>query len=148
MDRNMDLITPVQHASTYQALVDDVLDHKANRVEFNVKQDGNATSAQTRGGRAPPVVRKKLDIDPDMDPFYSRHKFNPFPEAIESNGAELQEVSAREQQIRSKTGGGVGIIWRWRGFVRVGYCSGIIASIIGQKKEIGSSHVNPPSSDE
>jgi len=105
MDRNMDLITPVQHASTYQALVDDVLDHKANRVEFNVKQDGNATSAQTRGGRAPPVVRKKLDIDPDMDPFYSRHKFNPFPEAIESNGAELQEVSAREQQIRSKTGG-------------------------------------------
>ena len=59
------------------------------------------------GGRArqPPVVRKKLDIDPDIDPFYSQHKFNPFPEAIESNGAELQEVSAREQQIRSKTGG-------------------------------------------
>jgi len=106
MDRNMDLITPVQHASTYQALVDDVLDHKANRVEFNVKQDANATNAQTRGGRAPPVVRKKLDIDPDTDPFYSQHKFNPFPEAIESNGAELQEVSAREQQIRSKTGGG------------------------------------------
>ncbi|KAL7497854.1 hypothetical protein ACHAWT_009097 [Skeletonema menzelii] len=106
MDRNMDLITPVQHASTYQALVDDVLDHKANRVEFNVKQDAN-TAAATAGsrGRAPPVVRKKLDIDPDMDPFYSQHKFNPFPEAIESNGAELQEVSAREQQIRSKTGG-------------------------------------------
>jgi len=102
MDRNMDLITPVQHASTYQALVDDVLDHKANRVEFNVKQDANATAGR---GRAPPVVRKKLDIDPDIDPFYSQHKFNPFPEAIESNGAELQEVSAREQQIRSKTGG-------------------------------------------
>jgi hypothetical protein len=109
MDRNMDLITPVQHASTYQALVDDVLDHKANRVEFNVKQDvdkaNNATSG--RGGRAaPPVVRKKLDIDPDSDPFYSRHKFQPFPEAIESNGAELQDVTAREQQIRSKTVGG------------------------------------------
>lgn len=37
MDRNMDLITPVQHASTYQALIDDVLEHRANRVEFNVK---------------------------------------------------------------------------------------------------------------
>ena len=111
MDRNMDLITPVQHASTYQALVDDVLDHKANRVEFNVKQD-NAANTTTGGGgrgrRSPPVVRKKLDIDPDIDPFYSQHKFNPFPEAIESNGAELQEVSAREQQIRSKTGGGGG----------------------------------------
>ena len=101
MDRNMDLITPVQHASTYQALIDDVLEHKANRVEFNVKPDENADGRR----RAPPAVRKKFDIDPDVDPFYSRHKFNPFPEAIESNGAELQDVTAREQQIRSKTGG-------------------------------------------
>lgn len=109
MDRNMDLITPVQHASTYQALVDDVLDHKANRVEFNVKQDtGNNDNAGGRGGRKPAVVRKKLDIDPDVDPFYSQHKFNPFPEAIESNGVELQDVTAKEQQIRSKTGGGGG----------------------------------------
>jgi len=110
MDRNMDLITPVQHASTYQALIDDVLEHRANRVEFNVKpDDASADSARgTRRGRAPPVVRKKFDIDPDVDPFYSRHKFNPFPEAIESNGAELQDVTAREQQIRSKTGGGGG----------------------------------------
>lgn len=108
MDRNMDLITPVQHASTYQALVDDVLDHKANRVEFNVKQGDAATVGGGGRARQPPVVRKKLDIDPDIDPFYSQHKFNPFPEAIESNGAELQEVSAREQQIRSKTGGAGG----------------------------------------
>ncbi|KAL3823006.1 hypothetical protein ACHAXA_008146 [Cyclostephanos tholiformis] len=106
MDRNMDLITPVQHASTYQALIDDVLDHRANRVEFNVKPDAN----DDRGGggrsrRPPPIVAKKFDIDPDFDPFYSRHKFHPFPEAIESNGAELQDVTAKEQQIRSKTGG-------------------------------------------
>jgi len=106
MDRNMDLITPVQHASTYQALIDDVLEHRANRVEFNVKPDSNDGSAGGRLGRAPPVVRKKFDIDPDVDPFYSRHKFHPFPEAIESNGAELQDVTVREQQIRSKTTGG------------------------------------------
>lgn len=105
MDRNMDLITPVQHASTYQALIDDVLEHRANRVEFNVKPDASDASAGRRG-RAPPVVRKKFDIDPDVDPFYSRHKFNPFPEAIESNGAELQDVTAKQQQIQSKTGGG------------------------------------------
>jgi len=104
MDRNMDLITPVQHASTYQALIDDVLEHKANRVEFNVKPDANDEGSRRR--RAPPVVRKKFDIDPDVDPFYSRHKFHPFPEAIESNGVELEEITAKEQQIRSKTGGG------------------------------------------
>mmetsp|Transcript_27524 Transcript_27524/g.55034 ORF Transcript_27524/g.55034 Transcript_27524/m.55034 type:complete len:689 (-) Transcript_27524:355-2421(-) len=105
MDRNMDLITPIQHASTYQALIDDVLDHKANRVEFNVKPDAATQEAVKRRGRIPPPVRKKLDIDPDVDPFYSRHKFNPFPEAIESNGAELQDVTAKEGQIRSKTSG-------------------------------------------
>jgi hypothetical protein len=105
MDRNMDLITPVQHVSTYQALVDDVLDHSANRVEFNVASDGE--KGANRGGRGapPPPVRKKLDIDPDADPFYRKHKFNPFPEAIESNGSELQDVSLRERQIRSKTSG-------------------------------------------
>mmetsp|Transcript_25800 Transcript_25800/g.46739 ORF Transcript_25800/g.46739 Transcript_25800/m.46739 type:complete len:160 (+) Transcript_25800:344-823(+) len=69
MDRNMDLITPVQHASTYQALIDDVLEHKANRSDTD---DTN----NRRRGRAPPAVRKKFDIDPDVDPFYSQHKFN------------------------------------------------------------------------
>lgn len=108
LDRNMDLITPVQHASTYQALIDDVLEHKANRVEFSVKPDAsaeNATGSSSRR-RAPPVVRKTYDIDPDVDPFYSRHKFHPFPEAIESNSAELQDVTAKEQQIRFNAGGG------------------------------------------
>lgn len=107
MDRNMDLITPVQHASTYQALIDDVLEHKANRVEFNVKPDAsaeNATGGSSRR-RPPPVVHKTYDIDPDVDPFYNRHKFHPFPEAIESNSAELQDVTAKEQQIRFKAGG-------------------------------------------
>ena len=106
MDRNMDLITPVQHASTYQALIDDVLTHRANRVEFSVKPDASDDrGGGGRGRRPPPIVEKKFDIDPDLDPFYSRHKFHPFPEAIESNGAELQDVTAKEQQIRSKTGG-------------------------------------------
>lgn len=98
MDRNLDLITPLQHVSTYQALVDDVLDHSANRVEFKVSP---SDTASTQIGRAP--VCKKLDIDPDIDPFYSHQKFKPFPEAIESNGTELQHVTEREGQIRSQT---------------------------------------------
>ena len=51
-------------------------------------------------------VAKKFDMDADTDVFYSKHKFNLFPEAIESNGAELQEVTAQENSVRSKTGGG------------------------------------------
>ena len=94
LDRNSDLITPVQHTSTYQALIDDLLVHKANRVEFEVVQDETA--------KRPKKILKKDDLDPDQDPFYSVHKFQPFPEAIEQNGAELQDVTAREQAIRSK----------------------------------------------
>jgi sec1 family domain-containing protein 1 len=94
LDRNADLITPFQHTSTYQALIDDVLTHKANRVEFVVTQDADS--------KRPKKIPKKFDLDPDEDSFYNAHKFQPFPEAIESNGAELEAVTAREQAIRSK----------------------------------------------
>jgi sec1 family domain-containing protein 1 len=95
LDRNADLITPIQHCSTYQALIDDVLQHKANRVEFETITDKTA--------KRPKKIQKKYDLDPDEDPFYAAHKFQPFPEAIEENGSELQEVTNREQAIRSKT---------------------------------------------
>lgn len=98
LDRNMDLITPIAHSSTYQALIDDLLTHNANRVEFKVE------SSNDHGRKR--VQEKKYDLDADTDPFYYRHKFVPFPEAIESNGAELQEVTSRENAIRSKTVGG------------------------------------------
>ena len=97
MDRNADLITPVQHTSTYQALIDDVLTHRGNRVEFQAKvEDG--------GGRVKEVT-KRFDLDADDDSFYSKHKFNPFPEAIESNGIELQNVTDKTEEIRSKAVG-------------------------------------------
>jgi hypothetical protein len=97
LDRNADLITPIQHTSTYQALIADMLTHNANRVAFDVTTDA--------GGKRPKTVNKKFDLDPDEDPFYSSHKFHPFPEAIERNGVDLQEVSEKEQSIRSKATG-------------------------------------------
>ena len=97
LDRNMDLITPVQHNSTYQALIDDLLDHHANRVEFTITSDSDSSNHRGK------LNHKKIDLDPDNDSFYSQYKFSPFPEAIESNGIELQEVTTKEKAIRSKT---------------------------------------------
>ena len=94
-DRNADLITPIQHCSTYQALIDDVLQHKANRVEFAATAE--AAHPKTKGG----PLMKKYDLDPETDPFYSNYKFIPFPDAIEQNDAELRDVTQREQAIRS-----------------------------------------------
>jgi sec1 family domain-containing protein 1 len=96
LDRNADLITAIQHTSTYQALIDDLLTHKANRVEFEVGA----------GDPKKKATQKRFDLDPDEDPFYKAHKFQPFPEAIESNASELEEVTARESEIRSKAAGG------------------------------------------
>ena len=96
MDRNSDLITPLQHTSTYQALVDDVLQHSSNRVSF-VVQDKNSDGKKAIG------QKKTYDLDADKDPFYSKYKFSPFPEAIESNGSELTEVTSKERDVRSKT---------------------------------------------
>jgi hypothetical protein len=101
-DRNSDLMTPIQHASTYQALIDDLLIHAANRVEFQVITD--------QEGKRPKTIQKKYDLDPDQDPFYSNHKFNPFPEAIEQNGVELQEVTNRETEIRTRAVGGAAAV--------------------------------------
>jgi sec1 family domain-containing protein 1 len=104
LDRNSDLITPIQHCSTYQALIDDVLIHKANRVEFEVSTDPSSTTDKsTSTKRNAKTIVKKYDLDPDTDPFYSVQKFVPFPEAIEQNDSELKDVTHREQMIRSKT---------------------------------------------
>lgn len=73
MDRNSDLITPIQHASTYQALIDDLLVHKANRVEFVVTQDADGN---------PRKRRKSLTSIPIKIPFTRITSFNPFPKPL------------------------------------------------------------------
>ena len=93
LDRNSDLLTPLQYTSTYRALIDDLLQHLSNRVECKVQPDSSCGK----------VVVKK-------DPFLRLTQVHPFPEAIESNGVEWEEVSTRTQEIRSKTGGGAATV--------------------------------------
>jgi Sec1 family len=37
LDRTADLVTPLRHTSTYQALLDDVLEHRVNRVTVEIE---------------------------------------------------------------------------------------------------------------
>ena len=37
LDRSADLVTPLRHTSTYQALLDDVLEHRVNRVTVDIE---------------------------------------------------------------------------------------------------------------
>jgi len=88
-DRSEDMGPPLQHTSTYQALVDDLLDHRLNRVNVEVGKDVSAK-------------KRTYDLNTQSDAFFSLYAGEPFPEAVEANERELAEVSQREADIRSR----------------------------------------------
>lgn len=88
-DRTADMAPPLLHTSTYQSLIDDLLEHHLNRVTIDVPiKDG-------------PAKKKTYDLNTQTDQFFSRYAGAPFPEAVEANEKELAEVSQRENEIRS-----------------------------------------------
>jgi hypothetical protein len=68
-----------------------VLPHKLNRVSIEA-------SAEQQHHQ-----RKTYDLDVEADSFYAKYAGALFPEAIQANGAELAEVSKKEEEIRTKT---------------------------------------------
>ena len=63
-----DLAAPLRHAETYQALVDDVLDHRGGRATF-VDNDASRT----------------VDLRVDEDAFYAQHAARSFPDVIDAS---------------------------------------------------------------
>ena len=90
-DRTADMSSPLMHTSSYQALIDDLLDHKLNRVTIDLSgKDGSQGK------------KKTYDLNTQTDPFYARFACCPFPVAVEANEKELAEVSQKETEIRSR----------------------------------------------
>lgn len=108
-DRTCDMASPVMHSSTYQSLIDDLLDHKLNRVTIESKAD----------------KKKTYDLNTQTDSFFGRYAGRrahasslacvvsriavgaPFPVAVEANEKELAEVAQKEADIRSRPGEGM-----------------------------------------
>lgn len=89
-DRSADMCPMLQHTASYQALIDDLLEHRLNRVTLeNKKSDGG-------------VTKKTYDLNTQTDAFFGLYAGEPFPEAVEANEKELAEVSQRENEIRSR----------------------------------------------
>jgi hypothetical protein len=91
-DRLSDMSPPLLHTSTYQSLVDDLLDHKLNKVTVEI----------THGKEVSNQKKKTYDLNTQIDSFYQRYASKPFPEAVEANQKELNEVLAKEADIRSR----------------------------------------------
>ena len=100
-DRTCDMMPPLLHTSTYQALIDDLLEHKLNRVTIDPNEKSSST-ATTPG--APTKVQKKMyyDLNSSADTFFSQYAGAPIPEAVEANVKDLEEVTKVEADVRSK----------------------------------------------
>ncbi|PWZ02687.1 Sec1-like protein [Testicularia cyperi] len=90
LDRNVDLVPMLAHSWTYQALVQDVLDLKLNRVTVVTTENG-VTSKRT------------YDLD-SKDFFWSKNSATPFPQVAEDIDAELNRYKADAAEITRSTG--------------------------------------------
>lgn len=94
-DRTADMVPPLMHSATYQALVDDLLGLKLNKVSVTPSAS-KGTAANAKG------TKKSYDLNTQSDTFFAQYAGSPFPEAVEANESKLAEVSLREKEIRSK----------------------------------------------
>jgi Tfp pilus assembly protein FimT len=99
MDRSNDLFPMLQHNSTYQALIAELLDFKLNRVTVEIPEKAAAGTTATPTG---PGKKKTYDLNTHNDHFLSKYSSAPFPEAVDANEKELAEISQREAAIRSR----------------------------------------------
>ena len=84
LDRDVDLISPLQHSSHYQPLVTDLLPCNNNRVIIP-----NSTS---------------FYLDKSQDAFWGEYAYALFPDAIEANRRRMEEVMRQVESVRGLTG--------------------------------------------
>lgn len=80
----------LSHSWTYQALVNDVLDLKLNRVTVTSTENGKQQ-------------KRAYDLD-SKDFFWAKNASTPFPQVAEDIDSELSKYRADANEITSKTG--------------------------------------------
>lgn len=76
-DRTSDMSPPLLHTSTYQALIDDLLDHKLNRVTIEPNSMTEKAGSKTK--------KQSFDLNTAVDSFFAQYAQAPIPEAVEAN---------------------------------------------------------------
>lgn len=90
LDRNVDLVPMLSHSWTYQALVNDVLDMKLNRITVTTTESGKQQ-------------KRAYDLD-NQDFFWKKNAGTPFPQVAEDIDSELNRYRSDANEITSKTG--------------------------------------------
>ncbi|KAK4050541.1 Vesicle trafficking between the ER and Golgi [Microbotryomycetes sp. JL221] len=90
LDRNVDLVPMISHSWTYQALVNDVLGMKLNRVAVEAPESGK-------------MQKKTYDLD-SKDFFWAKNAAAPFPQVAEEIDLELNKYKSDANEITRTTG--------------------------------------------
>ncbi|CAH7687163.1 Sec1-like protein [Phakopsora pachyrhizi] len=90
LDRNLDLIPMLSHSWTYQALINDVLELRLNRVTVEAPEAGR-------------LQKKTYDLD-SKDFFWAKNSAKPFPEVAEEIDSELTKYKSDAAEITRSTG--------------------------------------------
>ncbi|EPQ28845.1 uncharacterized protein PFL1_03648 [Pseudozyma flocculosa PF-1] len=90
LDRNVDLVPMFAHSWTYQALVQDVLELKLNRVTVVSSEKGVSS-------------KRTYDLD-SKDFFWIKNSATPFPQVAEDIDAELNRYKSDAAEITRSTG--------------------------------------------
>ncbi|CAD6580664.1 MAG: Vesicle trafficking between the ER and Golgi [Cyphobasidiales sp. Tagirdzhanova-0007] len=90
LDRNLDLIPMLAHSWSYQALVNDVLEIRLNRVTVDSPEQGK-------------IQKRIYDLD-SKDFFWSKNGASPFPQVAEEIDFELNKYKTDAAEITRTTG--------------------------------------------
>mmetsp|Transcript_69130 Transcript_69130/g.202434 ORF Transcript_69130/g.202434 Transcript_69130/m.202434 type:complete len:645 (+) Transcript_69130:116-2050(+) len=89
LDRDMDLVTMLNHTWTYQAMAHDVLGMRLNRLTVPVES--------TSDSAAPPKP-KSYDVD-ESDSFWTAHAGDPFPNVADAVSTAINEYNKRREEM-------------------------------------------------
>jgi len=99
LDRDVDLVTMLNHTWTYQAMTQDLLDMRLNTMTVPVADDKDAS--------APP--KPQVYSLEDGDKFWEEHAGDPFPTVAEAVTKAVEEfANTREGMVSSKSSEGSG----------------------------------------
>jgi len=89
LDRDMDLVTMLNHTWTYQAMTHDVLGMRLNSLTVPVESSADS---------AAPPKPKSYDVD-ENDSFWSAHAGDPFPSVADAVAAAIDEYNKKREEM-------------------------------------------------
>lgn len=89
LDRDLDLVTMLNHTCTYQAMAHDILGMKLNRLTIDVDKEGSTTNEK---------VKKSYDVD-EKDKFWNDHAGEPFFDVAAGLDGEVQEFDKKRREM-------------------------------------------------